>query len=74
MRLRATAGLNDDVFDALVLLAAGDTSPAAIARGWAAVQDLQADMDDGRRGRLAHLGFTAGEAETISSLHTRNFM
>ena len=72
--LRATAGLNDDVFDALVLLAAGDSSPAAIARGWAAVQDLQADMDDGRRGRLAHLGFTAGEADTISSLHTRNFM
>jgi hypothetical protein len=72
--LRATAGLNDDVFDALVLLAAGDTTPDAVASGWQAVQRLQADMDEGRRSRLAHLGFTAGEAEEISSLHTRNFM
>lgn len=72
--LRSTAGLNEDVFDALVLLAAGDTTPDAVASGWQAVQRLQADMDEGRRSRLAHLGFTAGEAEEISSLHTRNFM
>ena len=72
--LRSTAGLNEDVFDALVLLAAGDTSPDAIATGWQAVQSLQADMDEGRRSRLAHLGFSTGEAEEISSLHTRNFM
>lgn len=72
--LRSTAGLNEDVFDALVLLAAGDTTPDAVSAGWQAVQDLQADMDDGRRSRLAHLGFTTGEAEQISSLHTRNFM
>ena len=72
--LRTTSGLNDDVFDALVLLAAGDATPGAVARGWAAVQQLQADMDSGRRSRLAHLGFSPGEAELISSLHTRNFM
>jgi hypothetical protein len=31
---------------------------------------------DGRPivGRLAKLGFTPGEAEALSSLHTRNFM
>ena len=72
--LRTTAGLNDDVFDALVLLAGGAPVPDAVARGWDAVQALQRDMDDGRRARLARLGFTAVEAEVISALHTRNFM
>jgi hypothetical protein len=72
--LRSTAGLNEEVFDALVLLAAGALEPDAVARGFVAVQALQRDMDDGRRARLAHLGFTPGEAEAISALHTRNFM
>ncbi len=72
--LRTTAGLNDDVFDALVLLAGGAATPDAVANGWAAVQALQRDMDDGRRARLARLGFAASEAEAISALHTRNFM
>jgi TusA-related sulfurtransferase len=72
--LRTTAGLNDEVFDALVLLAAGAPEPEAVARGWAAVQALQADMDEGRRSRLHFLGFSATEAESISALHTRNFM
>ena len=31
-------------------------------------------MDEGRQARLARLGFSPGEAETLSSLHTRNFM
>ena len=47
-----TAGLNAEVFDALVLLAAGSWSPEAIRRGWQAVRDLQARMDEGRRRRL----------------------
>jgi hypothetical protein len=72
--LAQTSGLNDEVFDALVLLAAGSLDPAAVARGWVAVQALQADMDTGRRRRLTRLGFTASEAETLSALHTRNFM
>lgn len=72
--LQATAGLNEDVFDALVLLAAGDPSPAAIAVGWRHVQSLQAEMADGRRARLARLGFSPGEADAIAALHTRNFM
>jgi hypothetical protein len=49
-------------------------TPEAVGRGFVAVQGLQRDMDDGRRSRLAHLGFTPGEAEAISALHTRNFM
>jgi hypothetical protein len=69
-----TAGLNADVFDALVVLAAGEWTPDAIARGYRAVQRLQAAMDDGRRQRLARLGFPPDEAAELSALHTRNFM
>ncbi|MDX3072617.1 ferritin-like domain-containing protein [Streptomyces sp. NPDC088354] len=72
--LAGSAGLNQDVFDALVLLAAGSWAPAAIARGWRAVQRLQADMDEARRHRLSRLGFPDDEATALSALHTRNFM
>jgi hypothetical protein len=72
--LAQTSGLNRDVFDALVVLAAGAWEPDAIARGYARVQELQRDMDEGRRGRLARLGFAPDEAAELSSLHTRNFM
>jgi len=72
--LREMSGLNEEVFDALVLLAAGGFEPTAIARGHAAVLDLKNDMDAARRHRLEQLGFAPGEAERLSSLHTRNFM
>lgn len=69
-----TAGLNTEVFDALVLLAAGSWEPAAIAAGWRAVHLLQLQMDEGRRRRLAVIGFPDDEAAELSALHTRNFM
>ena len=72
--MQGTSGLNEDVFDALVLLAAGDDTPNRIRTGWQLVQQLQAEMADSRQARLARLGFTTGEAEALSSLHTRNFM
>lgn len=72
--LADTAGLNRGVFDALVLLAAGSWSPDAVRRGWLEVQQLQAAMDEGRRRRLAAIGFPDDEAAEISALHTRNFM
>jgi hypothetical protein len=72
--LRHTAGLNEEVFDALVLIGAGSWQPEAIARGHAAVVELERDMDLGRQRRLRRLGFTDGEAQALSSLHTRNFM
>ncbi len=72
--LAATTGLNEEVLDALVLLAAGRLAPDALGRGHAAVQQLQQDMAAGRRARLQRLGFAAGEALRLSSLHTRNFM
>lgn len=72
--LADTAGLNTAVFDALVVLAAGSWSPAAITAGWQAVQDMVTAMDEGRRRRLAFIGFPDDEAAAISALHTRTFM
>lgn len=72
--LSATAGLAPSVHDALVVLAAGAWSPAAIATGFAQVATLEADMHAGRRRRLVHLGFPEDDAAELSALHTRNFM
>ena len=72
--LSATSGLNEEVFDALVLLAAGALTPTAIAAGYLRVQQLMRDMADGRQARLEKLGFEKAAAQQLSSLHTRNFM
>ena len=72
--LAQTAGLNREVFDALVVLAAGSWAPAALADGFRRVQELSAEMDEGRRRRLLKLGYHPEEAAALSSLHTRNFM
>ncbi|HET9050576.1 MAG TPA: ferritin-like domain-containing protein [Candidatus Dormibacteraeota bacterium] len=72
--LAATAGLGDDVFDALVVLAGGGLEPAQVAVGWDRVQELSREMDAGRRRRLVALGFGAEDAARLSALHTRNFM
>ncbi len=72
--LANTAGLNEEVFDALVLLAAGSLDAAAVARGHAAVQVLKREMAAGRKARLSRLGFATGEADRLAALHTRNFM
>lgn len=72
--LASSSGLNEEVFDALILLAAGGTDPAAIARGFARVQRLKQEMATGRKARLVRLGFPVDEAERLSGMHTRNFM
>ena len=72
--LRNTDGLNEEVFDALVLLAAGSWDVDDIASGSDRVGVLQKDMDRARRQRLEKLGFPDKEAELLSALHTRNFM
>ncbi|HZB33988.1 MAG TPA: hypothetical protein VE465_27755 [Streptosporangiaceae bacterium] len=69
-----TAGLNQDVFDALVTLVAGEWTPQAVKRGYAEVQRLRTEMDEGRQHRLIRLGFPPDEAADLSALHTRNFM
>jgi hypothetical protein len=72
--LAQTSGSNEEVFDALVLLAAGEWTPEAIAKGFAKVLRLQEEMDAGRQARLVKLGFSPEDAKALSSLHTRNFM
>lgn len=72
--LATTAGLAPAVHDALVVLASGAFTPDAIASGWRRVQQLQGEMDEGRRRRLVHLGFPEAEAAELAALHTRNFM
>jgi hypothetical protein len=72
--LRHTAGLNAEVFDALLLVAAGSWKPSDLRRGSERVAGLLRDMDEARRMRLARLGFEEREAAEISSLHTKNFM
>ncbi len=72
--LASTAGLNAEVFDALVVVAAGSWEPAALRRGHAAVVKLVRAMDDARIGHLVRLGFAPARAEALSALHTRNFM
>jgi hypothetical protein len=72
--LSQTTGLNEEVFDALVLLAAKEWAPEAISEGFGKVLKLKHEMNQGRQARLQKLGFPAGEAERLSSLHTRNFM
>lgn len=72
--LRNTAGLNAEVFDALIVLAAGGFEPERIARGHQAVVELTRQMHAGRRNRLRLVGFGPEQAESSSGLHTRNFM
>lgn len=72
--LSKTNGLNEEVFDSLVLLAAGDWSHQAIAEGFTKVQNLKDEMNSSRQARLLKLGFNSEESAIISSLHTQNFM
>lgn len=72
--LSGTSGLNEEVFDALILLAAGEFTPQAIAAGYLRVQELMRDMAEGRQSRLEKLGFQKDAAQRLSALHTRNFM
>jgi hypothetical protein len=72
--LRHTAGLNAEVFDALLLMAAGSWDPADLRRGHDRVLELARDMHEGRKKRLIRLGFSQADADQLSALHTRNFM
>jgi hypothetical protein len=72
--LRHTAGLNAEVFDALILMAAGSWEHARLREGHRRMIELTRDMDEGRQRRLKKLGFSEQEAAELSSLHTRNFM
>lgn len=72
--LATTDGLNEEVLDALLLLAAGAWTPEAIRAGQEKVYTLQQEMAAGRRLRLLKLGFDEAQATRLAELHTRNFM
>jgi TusA-related sulfurtransferase len=72
--LSGVGGVPAPLQDALTVLAAGGTQPRAIARGHEAFRGLLDTMHEGRIRRLRHAGFTADQAQTISDLHTPNFM
>jgi hypothetical protein len=72
--LRHTAGLNAEVYDALILMAAGSWEHTELREGHRRVMRLTQAMDEGRQARLRRLGFGDEEAAELSGLHTRNFM
>ena len=72
--LRYTAGLNAEVFDALLLVASGGWDPSDLRRGHEDMMRLVREMDELRQKRMVHLGFGEAEAQELSGLHTRNFM
>jgi TusA-related sulfurtransferase len=72
--LHGIGGVPGPLQDALTVLAAGGTAPSAIARGHEAFRGLLDTMHVGRIRRLRHAGFTEEQAQTISDLHTPNFM
>ncbi len=74
MRCRIPPDLNAEVFDALLLVAAGGWELADLSRGHHALTGLVKEMDERRQSRMLYLGFGDREARELSSLHTRNFM
>jgi TusA-related sulfurtransferase len=72
--LEGVGGVPAPVQDALTILAAAGTEPRAVARGHEAFRELLDTMHVSRIRRLERAGFTAGQAERISELHTPNFM
>ena len=72
--LHDAGGVPAALQDALTVLAAGGTAPAAIARGHEAFRALLETMHAARVKRLLVAGFTAQQADEISGLHTANFM
>jgi len=72
--LSQTSGATPHVEEALVILAAGGTSPGALPDGVRAVRELHETMHRRRVGRLRQLGFAENVANEISELHTANFM
>jgi len=72
--LHGVGGVPAPLQDALTILAAGDTNSQSVARGHAAFRELLETMHLNRIRRLEHAGFSLHQAETISQLHTPNFM
>jgi hypothetical protein len=72
--LSGVGGAPEPLQDGLTVLAAGSTEAKAIARGHDAFRELLDTMHVSRVKRLKHAGFTEQQAQTLSDLHTPNFM
>ena len=72
--LSGVGGMPAPLADALTILAARGTDPSSVARGHEALRGLLDTMHEARQKRLLHAGFSPAQAETLSSLHTPNFM
>ncbi|HEY6803067.1 MAG TPA: hypothetical protein VI306_05745 [Pyrinomonadaceae bacterium] len=72
--LHGAGGVPTPLQDALTILAAGGTGPSEVARGHESYRELLETMHVSRIKRLGHAGFTTEQAETLSRLHTPNFM
>ncbi len=72
--LHGVGGVPAPLQDSLTILAAGGSEPRNVARGNVDFQELLETMHLSRIRRLEHAGFTPEQAETISQLHTPNFM
>jgi hypothetical protein len=70
----AGAGIPAPLFDALTVLAARGTDPAAVRRGHQAVRELVETMQENRRRRVIASGFPVEKADILAGLHTSNFM
>ncbi|HVQ26775.1 MAG TPA: ferritin-like domain-containing protein, partial [Planctomycetota bacterium] len=70
----AATGVPAPLADALTVLAAGGVDPRAVGRGHDAYRELLHVMHENRQRRLLAAGFDAAQAQTLSDLHTPNFM
>ena len=68
------AGVPEPLQDGLTILAAGSTHVRDVARGHDDFRQLLDTMHINRIKRLEHAGFTTEQANTLSALHTPNFM
>jgi len=68
------AGVPEPLQDGLTILAAGSTQTRDVARGHDDFRQLLDTMHINRIKRLQHAGFTTEQANTLSALHTPNFM
>jgi hypothetical protein len=73
--LAETSGLNEEVFDALIVYAAGAVERSAIACGFQRLQDLLTEMALGRRARLIRLGFDQpARGRVVPSIRRRRLL
>ena len=72
--LHGAGGVPAPLQDSLTILAAGGIEPRSVSRGHESYRELLETMHLSRIKRLQHAGFSLEQAETLSRLHTPNFM